>query len=144
MKPITKIAIFLVVVLCSLAYMGYYFFLINQADWAFIESVGGIKVGTPLKTEQGYYLPIQCNVSGLDSITSQPTALNSALWCLSTQTFVEDSSIYLHINYGISFSDYTECNCSATNIGKLKSGNYKVYYQDETTQNTLIGAFTIE
>ncbi len=53
----------------------------NKATWNFIQSVGGIKTGTPLYTYDGWYLPIQCDVSGLHEITTQPTNMNSALEC---------------------------------------------------------------
>lgn len=115
----------------------------DAKDWTFIQSVGGIKTEKPLETENGFYLPIICNVSGQDSITIKPKGPNSALFCLKTKTTVENNNIYITVITGDPLFETLDCKCKAVNIGKLKSGNYNVFYKDKTTGKHLIGAFSI-
>lgn len=46
-------------------------------DWAFIQSVGGIALGTPYRGAPGVMLPVRVNVSGTERITTEPRALHS-------------------------------------------------------------------
>ena len=81
-----------VIIVVSLLLIGWFLFnsfTRKSADWNFIQSVGGIKTEKPIETEDGYYLPILCNVSGWDSITVKPKAVNSALFCLKTKVSIK-------------------------------------------------------
>ena len=51
----------------------------DQKDWKFIQDIGGMSVGNPYKNSDGIVLPINCDVSGLRTITRKPTILNSDL-----------------------------------------------------------------
>ena len=114
------------------------------ASWEFIQKVGGIKIETPLETEEGFYLPIVCNVSGLDSVTIKPTNLNSALSCLKTNSTINGNIIHLKIVTGIAISENFDCRCKAVSLGDLKPGSYTVYYGDKYCLEHQIGIFTIE
>ncbi len=124
-------------------FVSLYFFTREISDWEFIQKVGGIKTGVPLETEDGFYLPVLCNVSGLDSITTKPTLLNSALSCLKTRFSIKGNTIHLKVVAGISFSKRDNCHCKAIHIGHLKSGNYIVYYGGRSSFDHQIGKFTI-
>lgn len=116
----------------------------SSRDWNFIQTVGGIKIEDPLETEDGFYLPIICNVSGEDSITLKPTGINSALFCLKTKTKIEGNKIYLTVITGYSIFDELKSKCKAVRIGKLKKGKYLVYYKDKSSDKQQIGEFTID
>jgi len=113
-------------------------------DWDFIQKVGGIKTETPLETEDGFYLPVKCNVSGLDSVTIKPTTLNSAFSCLKIKTTVNGNTIHLRVIAGLAVTKKSDCNCKAVRVGALEPGNYIVYYGDESSFEHPIGKFTIE
>jgi hypothetical protein len=113
-------------------------------NWDFIQKVGGIKTETPLETENGFYLPVKCNVSGLDSVTIQPTTLNSALSCLRIKSTVNGYTIHLKVIAGLAVTKKFDCNCKAVRIGDLGPGNYIVYYGDKSSLEHPIGKFTIE
>jgi predicted RNase H-like HicB family nuclease len=51
----------------------------SSRDWQFVQSVGGLALGTPQRDDRGHVLPIRCDVSGTRTITVHPTAINSAL-----------------------------------------------------------------
>jgi len=113
-------------------------------DWDFIQQVGGIKTETPLETEDGFYLPVKCNVSGLDSVTIKPTTLNSALSCLKIKSTVNGNSIHLKVVAGLAVTKKSDCDCKAVRVGNLEPGNYIVYYGDESSIEHPIGKFTIK
>jgi len=116
----------------------------KTADWSFIQSVGGIKIEKPLETEDGYYLPVTCNVSGWDSITIKPTVVNSAIFCIKTKATVDENKIYLTVIKGISIFGGNDSKSKSVRIGSLKKGNYKVYYKDKLKNQYPVGEFTIE
>lgn len=116
----------------------------KSADWNFIQNVGGIKIEKPIETEDGYYLPIICNVSGWDSITVKPKGANSALFCLKTKVKIEDNKIYLTVVTGISIFGNNSSKAKAVGLGNIKDGNYKIYYKDKEKREHLIGEFSIE
>ena len=116
----------------------------KSADWNFIQNVGGIKTEKPIETEDGYYLPVICNVSGWDSITVKPKAVNSALFCLKTKVKIEENKIYLTVITGIPVFGNSSSKSKAVRLGNLKDGNYKIYYKDKENTEHLIGEFSIE
>lgn len=113
-------------------------------DWDFIQKVGGIMIETPLKTEEGFYLPVKCNVSGLDSVTIKPTTLNSALSCLKIKSTVNGNIIHMKVIAGLALTKKSDCNCKTVRVGDLEPGNYMVYYGDKSCFEHPIGKFTIE
>jgi len=116
----------------------------DSRDWTFIQNVGGIKIEKPLETEDGFYLPVICNVSGQDSVTVKPKGPNSALFCLKTKTTVQENKIYLTVMTGYTLFDKLDTKSKAVRIGKLEPGNYTVYYKDKKTGEHKIGEFSID
>lgn len=116
----------------------------ERVNWDFIQKVGGIKTETPMETEDGYYLPVICNVSGLDSVTIKPTYLNSALSCLKIKSTMNGNVIHLKVIAGLALTKKSNCNCKAVRVGDLAPGSYTVYYGDESSFEHPIGKFTIE
>jgi hypothetical protein len=115
----------------------------KTADWQYIQQAGGIKTGTPLKTEDGLYLPIICNVSGTDSITTKPTMINSAFVCTKIKINTDGNKILIKVILGIATLNKGNCFCKAVNIGNLKPADYLVYYKDNSSSEHEIGQFTI-
>jgi len=113
-------------------------------NWESIQKIGGIKIGVPIKTGGVLYLPVLCNVSGTDSITTKPTVQNSALSCIKIKSTTSKNTIHLMVVSGISDQKKDNCNCKPVKIGRLKSGNYLVYYGEKSSFDHPIGKFTIE
>lgn len=113
-------------------------------DWDFIQKVGGIKTEQPYITEDGYYLPLKCNVSGTDSVTIKPTMVNSSMSCLKIKSIVNGNAIHLKVIAGIPLISKSDCNCKSVQIGELKPGKYHVYYGDKSSFEHPIGGFEIE
>jgi hypothetical protein len=51
----------------------------SHLTWGFVQAVGGIKVGDPRPVAAGEWaVPVECDVSGLTTVTTKPTTVNSA------------------------------------------------------------------
>jgi hypothetical protein len=96
--------------------------------WAFVVSVGGITVGDPVEAKGAWILPVQADVSGLETFSSKPTALNSARVCSSVVAKIIDDRIYLTIHSGMA-GVTKSARCPAAQLGVIPSGAYKVFYQ---------------
>ena len=132
------------VFLAMILLFSFYTLTREAEDWDFIQKVGGIKTETPLETEDGFYLPVKCNFSGLDSVTIKPTAGNSALSCLKIKSIVNGNAIHLKVIAGLEVLKKPNCNCKAVRVGDLEPGSYIVYYGDESSFKHPIGKFTIK
>ena len=97
-------------------------------SWAFVVSVGGISVGDPVQANGAWTLPVQADVSGLETFTSKPTALNSALVCSSVVAKIIDNSIYLTIHSDL-VGAAKAARCPAAQLGIIPTGAYKVFYK---------------
>ncbi len=115
---------------------------VSCCNWKFITSVGGIKTEDPIKTYDGWYLPIICDISGKTMITNKPTMINSALECSKIKYSKNDSAIFVTVYHGLFGAKTKDCRCRAINIGKLKLTKYKVYYKFDNEIH-LIGEFDI-
>ena len=101
----------------------------KKSDWSFITSVGGIKVDDPVRAKDGWYIPVQCDVSGLTEITHEPTTLNSALKCTRVSYSTNSDSIFITVHHGaVSLKDGSS-QCNGVHIGELEEGQYRVYYK---------------
>jgi len=96
--------------------------------WAFVVSVGGITVGDPAQAKGVWTLPVQADVSGLETFTSKPTVLNSALVCSSVVAKTMDNSIYLTIHTDLADANKS-ARCPAAALGSIPSGPYRVFYK---------------
>lgn len=96
--------------------------------WTFVVSVGGITVGDPVQANGAWTLPVQADVSGLETFTSKPTALNSALVCSSVVAKIIDNHIYLTIHSDLAGA-IKSARCPAAQLGIIPSGAYKVFYK---------------
>jgi hypothetical protein len=112
------------------------------AQWVFVQSVGGIAIGPPLKSSSGWLLPVQCDVSGLKTITTQPTTLNSGIACVETRAVAEGSSIFVTVVTDIA-GPGRSASCPAASLGAIAPGHYSVKYRDRDGQAISLGEVTI-
>jgi hypothetical protein len=115
----------------------------EQQAWSFVQAVGGIEIGTPFKDEKGWTLPVRADVSGLQTITSKPTTLNSGLSCQSVEASIKDHSIYLKILTSLAGRGRSS-QCPPTLLGQITAGKYAVFYRGPNEPAVAIGNLTIE
>jgi hypothetical protein len=97
-------------------------------SWSFVVSVGGIVIGDAVKANGSWTLPVRADVSGLESFTSKPTVMNSAMVCSGVVAKIVRSDIYLTIHTdpaGVG----KNAQCPAVKLGVLPAGAYTVFYQ---------------
>lgn len=110
----------------------------DPENWSFVQSVGGIAVDAPLLAQWGdwgWVMPVRADVSGLQGVTTKPTALNSALICERTDLAVEGRNMYLTIVTAPAPSSDAEggqhatSRCPPLTFGEMIPGKYSVFYR---------------
>ena len=110
----------------------------EERDWAFIQGVGGIKIGEPKQENNKWLLPVYCNVTGITEYTIKPTMLNSGLVWADTEVHIKKNTIYISIETSLTGFGSKSSLCGAANLGSVKTGKYKVMYlSPDKTENYL-------
>ncbi len=108
-------------------------------SWEFMESVGGISIGTPYRTSKGtVYLPINCDVSGVTEITRKPTLMNSAIVVDAVTAKVRKNEILISVDTGL-VKEKSKCTCDGVDLGNVPAGQYEVLYCGSDRQKHRIG-----
>lgn len=115
----------------------------EEQTWDFIESVGGLSFDKPIKSAQGWVLPVKVDVSGTQKITTNPTAMNSALACKNIASSVDGIAIYLTV-ITTPASKGLSARCANVILGNISAGNYLVLYKSPDHIVYRIGAIKIE
>jgi hypothetical protein len=136
--------VFTALLLISISIAVYLLFPLyaESQDWAFVQSVGGIALDRPFEKEGEWFLPVQCNVSGLKAVTTQPTAMNSGIVCTKIKAKIEERSIFLTVVTGIP-REGTGASCPPAKLGAIEKGNYSVFYLSPSNHPVLLGNIAI-
>lgn len=134
MRYITLTIVLLVYSACAV--------LAETRDWSFVQTIGGLKVGTPYKSKGVWLLPIQSDVSGLQTVTIKPTALNSVLSCKRTNAKIKNNSIYLTIVTGLASREHNSL-CPPAILGNIPVGKYLVFYGSPAESPVSLGIVTV-
>lgn len=89
-------------------------------NWAFIQSVGGIRLGDPYFKDSMRWVPIFVDVSGAQTITVTPTLRNTGLVC-SAAPFSGGGSKAITGGMDFWLTVYTEPESTTTNIAGMSS-----------------------
>jgi len=115
----------------------------NGRSWAFMESVGGIAIGSPSQSAgTGLFLPVTCDVSGLRMITRKPTSLNSALVVTNVDKEIEGKKILISVKTGLP-SGTKSSTCPGVDLGDLPAGDYQVFYLGADREEHSLGKLTV-
>ena len=113
-------------------------------SWEFIESVGGIAIGTPSRNLRGsVYLPVNCDVSGLTTITKKPTMINSALVVKGIDKKIADKYILISVDSGLASVISKTCTCSGVDLGDIPNGDYQVFYYGSDREKHFLGKVAV-
>lgn len=117
---------------------------VGSRDWQFVQSVGGLALGTPGRDDRGHVLlPLRCDVSGTQAITVQPTTMNSGLVCEAPAARVRSNTVFLTIRTFIAGSDKAEARCPAADLGAQPAGAYSVIYLSPDGSQHPLGSIQI-
>src|SRR5436190_3590397 len=110
----------------------------QERPWAFVASVGGIAVESPVRTAKGLILPIRADVSGLQTISVKPTTLNSIMACSRTRAEIEGNDIYVTIATSL-LREGGSSRCPDAKLGALAAGENNVFYGSDRTDAVRLG-----
>lgn len=111
--------------------------------WSFVQSVGGIKVGSAVRRNGGWILPMEADVSGLKAVTRMPSALNSGLSCRETSAVVRDTAIFIAVVTGAAGTG-KRATCPPAELGSIPPGTYSVFYGEPGAEAVLLREISIE
>lgn len=96
--------------------------------WGMIQSVGGLRVDDPVVQPDGTtYLPVLCNVSGLDTITVKPTTMNSGLVVRKIAVKRRAEKIQIQVVTCAVDNQHTSVP-KGVSLGKMPEGTYQLEY----------------
>jgi hypothetical protein len=100
----------------------------TKCDWPFVQSVGGMAIGTPQRNEKKHViLPIKCNLAG-QTITTHPVTAYSGLAFDTPAIRVNSTNIFLTVR--TTLPGKRDAQCPPADLGKLASGDYAVFYRN--------------
>ena len=123
---------------------GCFNIFMETRNWDFIQSVGGIDIGKPFYENNIWFLPVKCDVSGLQQITIKPTLLNSALACAEVEAKIENRNIYLTVKTALVDKKENSPICGDALLGEISGGEYEVFYKGTDGQVGNIGKIKIK
>jgi hypothetical protein len=118
------------------------FLMARDENWAFVQSVGGISIGEPVREGSGWILPVRADLSGFSKITVQPTAHNSGMACRETRATVTRNTILLVVVSTVA-GDGREARCPPAHLGALTPGTYSVAYGAAPESAVALGSVVI-
>ena len=99
----------------------------SSRDWQFIQSVGGLAIGTPHRNDRKHViLPIRCDISGTETITVHPTTGYSGLACDLPAVHVHSTNVFITVR--TTLPGKRDARCPPADLGKLAGGDYSVFY----------------
>lgn len=107
-----------------------------------MQSVGGIAIGEAVERKGAWFLPVQANVAGLESVTLKPVMLNSGLICESVSARIVGKSIFLTVNAGLLRDGYAR-RCPEAALGTPQAGEYSVFYGTGEGEAATLGRVVI-
>jgi hypothetical protein len=97
---------------------------------AFLNQRGGISIDQPLRKNNQWMLPVNCNVSGIKAITTQPNVIHSGLAWSKSVARIEDERILLTVMTGVQGSRAPSAICGPAPLKRLYHERYEVLYLD--------------
>ena len=109
----------------------------EHQPWSFIQEVGGMKVST-----KGHRLLVECDVSGLKTVTIKPTLMNSAMGvrgikCSRVASILQLSVVTSVLEKGMSSE------CGTLDLSAHPPGSYSVVYLDPNGTTHPVGMIVL-
>jgi hypothetical protein len=134
MKIKFKRLIFVIGLLLIVLYQSFgQSFFSSARDWKFVQSVGGLTIGTPSRDDrQHIILPIRCNLA----------VKYSGLACDLPAAHVDSTNVLLTIRTIL--PGKRDASCPPADLGKLAIGNYSVFYLNPDGTREPLGSIHVQ
>lgn len=117
----------------------------KHADWNFIQSVGGIRISEPTRNEnKTVWLPIICNVSGLEKITTKPTTVNSALVARKIEHKIKKDRILIYVKTSLIDNQNKDVRTKGIILENIKPGAYRIEYLNPDNSSRFIREIKVD
>ena len=115
----------------------------QAARWDFIQSAGGIRVEqAQRRSASSWVLPVICDISGLKTITTKPTAMHSGAVVTEMHYEVSGDEISIAVVFAAPLETGRTSACQPITIASISPGEYRVVYRDGRAKHLLgIAAF---
>jgi hypothetical protein len=110
----------------------------QEKSWAFIQSVGGMKVSAKDST-----LTVECDVSGLKKITVEPTLINSGIGVRKLKHKRDGNTILLTLTTCVIGKGITT-SPKPVDLSAYPEGEYSVEYLDPNRARHPVGKIAIK
>lgn len=114
----------------------------TQRSWRFVQDVGGLMVGAPVRTAAGVELPVQVDVSGLRAVTTPPRAIHSSL-AARIDAARAGSRIELALYTAPPGGAQRRCLVERVALGKIPAGRYEVVFAEPGGARVQLGTVVI-
>jgi hypothetical protein len=111
---------------------------------AFIEARGGIRIEQTFRKNNRWWLTVECNVSGIKTITVTPTTIHSGLAWSKSSARVEGDAIYLQVFTAVQGSQAPSAVCGPAPLQHVPPQVYRVYYVDPDDSRHALGQVEIK
>ncbi len=115
----------------------------QPVDWQFIQRAGGIRIGEPVTKEGKVLLPVECDLSGLQEITTQPTQMNSALVVQKVNARRVGAVIILQVISQLLEKGEAVETVHYADLSDIPAGTYEVYYERAGVTEQHLGQITL-
>ncbi len=99
-------------------------------SYAFLQHRGGIAIAPVERKNGDWWLPVECNVSGIKTITVTPSVIHASLAWSKSVARIEEQTIYLQVYTAMQGSRAPSAECGPAQLRRARRGNYQVYYVD--------------
>jgi hypothetical protein len=107
-------------------------FFSSSRDWKFVQSVGGLIIGTPSRDGRKHIiLPIRCNLA----------PKYSGLACDLPAVHVDSTNVFLTIRTIL--PGKRDASCPSADLGKLAGGDYSVFYLNPDGTHESLGSIRV-
>lgn len=103
---------------------------IQARSWQFIAERGGLSVGNPVEVRGGYRLPVTCNVSGIETVTTRPAVIHTHLAWWRSAVHIEGRLIELTVLTAEQGPNAPSAECGPADLGYIDPGTWHVVYRD--------------
>jgi hypothetical protein len=138
-KTMKHLTAFMLIITACVACAGIAGFLTQETrSWAFIQSVGGMKISL-----QGNTLSVDCDVSGTRKVTVKPTMINSGLAVRKLAHKQFGKTIQLSLVTSV-FEKGMSSSCKPLDLSAYPAGEYSVEYRDPDGTTHALGKITLK
>lgn len=115
----------------------------EHRDWAFVQSIGGMALGTPYRTASGVILPVSVDVSGLKTITRKPRLMNSGLALKDIVVRRQGHTLGIALVTTVASDANQRRSSTDLSLGDLEAGRYAVVYAEPNGGRVDIGEIIV-